>query len=330
MNSTMNRKTYAGIDVWKFIMAFAVIAIHSRGQAYTFGQYSECITWIISLAVPFFFIVSGFLLAQKLDKLDDVDEKRDVFLARSKQMCRLYISWLIVYLPIAIYVAVINDAVWYKAIPYYISQVLFYGQSAYAWPLWYIYSMSIVCYLIYKFFYKSRRLRVILSTIFFVAALIASFKSIPNLPVIGFPNTLCSRSLGGGYLILSGMYLYKYKHLMVKLRWALFSLIVSVILFSLSLPFSPLFGGIAIFIFAMLIPLKGNPLTNIMRKQSMWIYYLHMYFVFTCFEIFRYLSEPLHVVKAFVIASIVTFLSTRIIVGLTNRGYCVWLNNLVK
>jgi peptidoglycan/LPS O-acetylase OafA/YrhL len=198
MNSSLNRKTYAGLDVWKFIMAFAVIAIHSRNKTYTFGQYSECITWFISLAVPFFFIVSGFLLAQKLDKLDDVNQKRAVFLARSKQMCRLYISWLIVYLPIAIYFAAINDAVWYKAIVSYISQVLFYGQSAYAWPLWYIYSMAIVCYLFYKFFYKSQRSRFILSTTFVIAALIASFESIPNLPVICISKSLCSRALGGG------------------------------------------------------------------------------------------------------------------------------------
>jgi hypothetical protein len=130
--------------------------------------------------------------------------------------------------------------------------------------------------------------------------------------------------------MLAGMYLYKYKHLILTLKWAFISLVVSVILFSLNLPFSPLFGGIAIFIFAMLIPVKGNALTSIMRKQSMWIYYLHMYFMFTCFKIFSHLSEPLHVAKAFAIAGIATFLTTRMIVGLTNRGYCMWLNKLVK
>jgi hypothetical protein len=162
------------------------------------------------------------------------------------------------------------------------------------------------------------------------AAIIAALNFIPNIPTIGIPNSLCSRALGGGYLMLAGMYLYKYKHLFLKLKWALISLIVSVLLFYLHLPFSSLFGGIAIFIFAMLLPLKENALTNTMRKQSMWIYYLHMYFMFACFGIFSHLGEPLHVAKAFAIASIATFLTTRMIVGLTNRGYCTWLNKLVK
>jgi peptidoglycan/LPS O-acetylase OafA/YrhL len=197
MNSTLNRKTYVGIDIWKFIMAFAVVAIHSRNQTYAFGQYSECVTWFISLAVPFFFIVSGFLLAQKLEKIDDVSEKRAVLLARSKQMCRLYISWLIVYLPITVYLTLENGKVWYKAIASYLSQALFYGQSAYAWPLWYIYSMAIVCYLLYKFFYKSHKSRIFLVVSFVGAAIVVASNFIPNIPVIGIPNSLCSRALGG-------------------------------------------------------------------------------------------------------------------------------------
>jgi peptidoglycan/LPS O-acetylase OafA/YrhL len=197
MDSTLSRKTYAGLDVWKFIMAFAVIVIHSQNQKYTFGQYSECVTWFISLAVPFFFIVSGFLLAQKLETIDNVGKKRAVLLTRSKQMCRLYTSWLIVYLPITIYLTLGNEMIWYKAIAAYISQILFYGQSAYAWQLWYIYSMAIVCSLLYKFFYKSKKSRVVLAVTFVGATLVSTMNFIPNVPVIGIPNSLCSRALGG-------------------------------------------------------------------------------------------------------------------------------------
>jgi hypothetical protein len=326
----LNRKIYAGIDVWKFVMAFAVIAIHSRNQVYTFGQYSDCVDWFISLAVPFFFIVSGFLLAQKLEKFESVSEKRAVLLARSKQMFRLYISWLIVYLPIAIYFATINGTIWYRAIASYIAQALFYGQSSYAWPLWYIYSMTIVCFILYRFFYKSNKSRIILAVTFIGAALVADWDFIPNVPVIGVPNSLCSRALGGGLPMLAGMVLYKYKCRILKPKWSLISLIVSVVLFALNLPLHQLFGGIAIFIFAMLIHLNGNALTNIMRKQSMWIYYLHMYFMFTCFEAYRLSDTPLYCGVAFVIASVATFIATSVIVGLTNRSYCTWLTKLVN
>jgi hypothetical protein len=191
VSSNLNCKTYAGIDVWKFVMSFAVIALHCQSLA--LGEYSGCINWFITLAVPFFFIVSGFLLASKLEGTDTVSLKRALLYARFKQVSRLFFSWLIVYLPISVYLAVMNNTVWYRAVASYILQVLFYGHSAYAWPLWYVYSMAIVSYLLYKFFYKSHRSRIILAFTFIIAYIVAAL-----VPIISFPSSLCSRALGGG------------------------------------------------------------------------------------------------------------------------------------
>jgi hypothetical protein len=199
VSSNLDSKTYVGIDVWKFVMSFAVIAIHSQSPH---GEYPGCIKWFITLAVPFFFIVSGFLLASKLEGIDSVGSKRALLYARFKQMSRLFSSWLIIYLPIAVYLAVMNDAVWYRAVASYIIQVLFYGQSAYAWPLWYVYSMAIVSYLIYKFFYKSQKARIFLAFTFVIASIVSALDFIPNLPIVGFPHSLCSRALGGDFYAL--------------------------------------------------------------------------------------------------------------------------------
>jgi hypothetical protein len=67
-----------------------------------------------------------------------------------------------------------------------------------------------------------------------------------------------------------------------------------------------------------------------MRKQSMWNYYIHMYFVFICFEVSRQISVPLSANITFAIVSIAVFILSMVIVVITNRGYCVWLNKLVK
>lgn len=197
MNSTLVSKTYAGLDVWKFVMAFAVITIHSRTEKYAFGVYPDYISWFISLAVPFFFIVSGFLLAQKLHKLNSINEKKNLLLSRSKQMFKLFASWLMVYFPIYIYCAITNDKPWYKDIVIYFQKVIFFGESDFAWPLWYIYSMAIVCYLLYLFFYKSNKSRIVLAVTFFSAALAVSLGILPQMPHIGVPNSLCDRVLGG-------------------------------------------------------------------------------------------------------------------------------------
>jgi hypothetical protein len=130
--------------------------------------------------------------------------------------------------------------------------------------------------------------------------------------------------------MLTGMYIFKYKEKFIRIRIALLSLLLSIVLYYFELPFSQLFGGIAIFIIAMLLPLKASSITNNMRKQSMWIYYLHMYFMFICFETFRIVNIPIHVYEVFAIVSVATFITTGIIVELTNKGHCEWLNKLIR
>lgn len=66
-------KEFRLLDIVKLIMAIVVIAIHThpqRSSNYVFVQKSAEI--IYSLAVPFFFMDSGFLLFKKINlPLDD-------------------------------------------------------------------------------------------------------------------------------------------------------------------------------------------------------------------------------------------------------------------
>lgn len=59
-----------GVDIFKFVMAFAVVFIHSESVLNTFrpgiGEYIFAVTWFINLAVSYFFVVSGFLMERKL------------------------------------------------------------------------------------------------------------------------------------------------------------------------------------------------------------------------------------------------------------------------
>lgn len=64
---------YPGVDLMKYVMALAVIAIHNSALLKTL-DYPEVFAWLIRLTVPFFFIISGFFLASKLERVDDVSE----------------------------------------------------------------------------------------------------------------------------------------------------------------------------------------------------------------------------------------------------------------
>ena len=94
-----NRSEIVGLDLGKFIFAIFVITIHVA----PFGNNSSLkiingITQSLcgKIAVPFFFVVAGFLLFQKLN---DANQKRRVVIDYIKRVAILYAVWSIIYLP---------------------------------------------------------------------------------------------------------------------------------------------------------------------------------------------------------------------------------------
>lgn len=75
MAYTDNRQ-FTGVDVTKFIMAFAVIAIHVSSGSVVGIPFPEAMQWFNAIAVPFFFITSGYLLGRKLTEIRAIDLKR--------------------------------------------------------------------------------------------------------------------------------------------------------------------------------------------------------------------------------------------------------------
>lgn len=96
-------KEYKGLDIMKFVMAIVVVAIHTRPEmSFNSSLARQIFEAIYSLAVPFFFIASGFLLFRKisLPLTEEGEQRIKSYLSR---MCRLYLVWTIIYLPLTIY-----------------------------------------------------------------------------------------------------------------------------------------------------------------------------------------------------------------------------------
>lgn len=98
----MKQRTYYGLDIAKFISAFLVIAIHTAPLIQIDEQMNFIVVQIISrIAVPFFFITSGFLFFRKLDLSREWNDYEN--LARLKhylfRIAKMYIIWTILYLP---------------------------------------------------------------------------------------------------------------------------------------------------------------------------------------------------------------------------------------
>lgn len=99
----MNNKSYGMLDIAKFVSALLVIAIHCA----PFIDWSENVNFvyvqiIARLAVPFFFIASGWLFFRKIDAGAGWRDENNLRQLKRywKRIARIYIVWSLLYLPL--------------------------------------------------------------------------------------------------------------------------------------------------------------------------------------------------------------------------------------
>ena len=165
----MKEKTnYELLDIFKFIFCLMIITVHVN----VLSTFSENTDWYVThllfrLAVPFFFVTSGFLFGKKI-----IEKDNDIKETTKKYCIRLSIPlvfWLLVGLPHTIHeeysISLLHTLkeIFLKAI--------FYPYGA----LWYIYA-SIIAITILYFFYKKKRyiLPVVIGFILYIFALLCN------------------------------------------------------------------------------------------------------------------------------------------------------------
>jgi hypothetical protein len=139
------------------------------------------------------------------------------------------------------------------------------------------------------------------------------------------------RPLRGGLYITSGLYLYKlapYLGDKCKLVIAgISSLLLCYLLNTSNLPFAALAGGCGLFLLALSLPIKGSEFTLRLRNQSMWIYYIHMYFIFLYHIVYPYHFNALH---CFLFAAALSLITSYVAVKLQEGPAFSWLKKLAR
>lgn len=101
----MEKKQYPQLDIMKFISALLVVAIHCA----PFIQLDEDVNFVFvqiiaRLAVPFFFITSGFLFFRSIDASKGMRDPENI--AKLKhywlRILRIYVIWSVLYLPLLV------------------------------------------------------------------------------------------------------------------------------------------------------------------------------------------------------------------------------------
>ena len=131
---------------------------------------------------------------------------------------RLFCIWLLIYLPIsAAFYYFFSHFTLKEAVADYAKSVVFGGESPLAWPLWYLYSLSIVLFLC-SLACRSNKTQRLLFLFFLAAMLVNSIdtnlfqQGLGRKALIGF-DMLTSRTLGGGVYVAAGMLLWRWQRL---------------------------------------------------------------------------------------------------------------------
>ena len=121
-----------GADILKFIFALVVVWIHTG---------TNDLHGLVNIAVPFFFVMSGFFLFGKIFTQPDSISKQSVLLKWLKSTIRLYLLWTLIYLPFAIIGFYKEGLPLIKSTVVWLRNVLLVGENYLSWPLWYLLGM---------------------------------------------------------------------------------------------------------------------------------------------------------------------------------------------
>lgn len=271
------------VDLTKFVMAMAVVVIHARAVC-GINQH-DWIHFALGCAVPFFFVTTGFLLARHSIAPDNENRRADQLIAKSRQFFRLYTVWLAVYIPAAIYHYYTNDYTVRDAAVDYLRGVIFYGESPYAWPLWYVFSVAVsLCAL--ALFRRRRWPLWPIVALAIVAALLEWLVYAPFSPatnghhptrfLFNAAKLLLWRPFYALGFLLTAAIAYRQRD-KLRLLHGILLLALSAALHYLYLPLWQHAAGMAVFVIALRTPLPDHPIWLRLRRLSTGVYFLHMY-----------------------------------------------------
>lgn len=127
----MKRKsTYAGIDYFRVISAILVVSIHTSPLSAVNDTADFILTRVLArIAVPFFFMASGFFLFPETETGKLYRNKLAAFI---KKTAALYAVSILLYLPLNIYTGSIKD---WRHLPELLKDIFFDGTFYHLWYL---------------------------------------------------------------------------------------------------------------------------------------------------------------------------------------------------
>lgn len=271
------RKDYPGIDIFKYIMSLSVVLIHTGCFiGYPLHIVRGWPQWYLELAVPFFFIVSGYFVTSKLSQNHDIKAQQKILFIGAAHFFKLLVVWGVIYCTMVFFEGIKPSGI-PAALGTYFYELFVNGFGLNAWILWFLYSLVLTFFL----------WGVVLRIRFGVATLFAFLLGINVLKYLEgvYPNETSmlilryfKDTVSGGFYVLVGMMIFRMREKFGSLKlYSLPLLLTSLLLYKFRLPFWELAGGCSVFLFAINLALPRKSYWLAIRHQSMWIFFIHMY-----------------------------------------------------
>lgn len=144
---------YNAIDLAKFICAILVVSVHVAPFGLTDNETLQLLNygiqqWLARIAVPFFFISSGFLLYHKSSLNNFSLDRTKLYVVK---LIKLYVIWTLIYFPFKIKSILMNERGIIYGVFTYCRDIVFVGSYM---QLWYfpalIFSVVVISYLLSK------------------------------------------------------------------------------------------------------------------------------------------------------------------------------------
>lgn len=334
----LEQKRYNAVDATRLIMAFFVVGIHVG--TFFDVEFGGIVNFSIGMAVPFFFVCSGFFIQNKIGK------SRDLF-GSLKSGCirytKLYILWHITYFPIALKYLIVNNNGFWDNFVYCIKMFLFVGEIVFSWPLWYLHGLIVSILLIILLFKCNLSLKQIWAVsiiMMFIGYAINVISMSENDSIIksvcqSFISFFGSADRNGPFrgfaLVTTGMIIQRYyKQIRHAILIGIICVIVSFLLYSYSLPYYLLLSGGGLFLITSSINLENHPCYSSFRVHSTLIYFMHMFFVLLAHMLLKTLADiDVYVYLLWVAIFLITWIVSAILNNLRQCTHFHWINHFV-
>ncbi len=291
-------KNYNAFDLFKWIASFFVIAIHTKflttyitPETGPVPYYAVNLTYVIfHCAVPYFFMMSTFFMAKKIDWEHDSDGNFRLIENNAVRIFHMYLLWVILYLPLTF---MLSSEYGFRGeqLAWETVFTIFLGGGAAAMHLWFLLSLFLSLLLLLFICGRSVkrfRIMIVVSVLLFAVRAFAYMRPLPAVedPLWQFLTApFCWEIFEGPFFCTIGILISRYeeqirKYCNVWVKLAACVILIVIHTFTRNYVVEMLFT-ISVTLLLFSVQIQGNPKTfRFLRKLSMYVYLIHLWVKF--------------------------------------------------